>query len=87
MTALQRDNDDDNDDGGGGDIAARWPCCQLLLSKLLFISCLNVEIYVVTFILEIPQRSLPLINTGHYRTGGGPGGGSGGRTGCSLFDF
>ena len=29
--------------------------CQLLLSKLLFISCLNVEIYVVTLIIEIPK--------------------------------
>ena len=36
--------------------------CQLLLSKLLFISCLNVEIYVVTLIIEIPQKNLPPIN-------------------------
>ena len=44
MSALQRDNDDDDDGGGGGggDIAARWPGCQLLLSKLLFISCLSM---------------------------------------------
>ena len=49
MSALQRVNDNDDDDGGGGgggggggDIAARWPSCQLLLSKLLFISCLSM---------------------------------------------
>ena len=47
MSALQRDNDDDDGGGGGGgggggDIAARWPGCQLLLSKLLFISCLSM---------------------------------------------
>ena len=80
MTALQRDNDDDNDDGGGGDIAARWPCCQLLLSKLLFISCLNVEIYVVTLIIEIHQKGLPLINMRLYRISGGSAGGGGWRT-------
>ena len=67
MSALLRDNDDDDDGGGGGggDIAASWPALLSVatLQAAIYKLSLNVEIYVVTLIIEIPQKNLPLINS------------------------